>query len=223
MVTTVIAQSSSNNGPITYAIAGGNVGSTFHIDESLGVIRVAGEVDYEMTTNFHLWIQATERSNTLLSAYKELTITISDQNDNTPRFQEGVYITSAKENIPESTTIFTVSATDADSGDNGKVVYVLAGGNVNNIQDTFSVDSNSGEIKTRVTLDRETQDSYNLIIEAHDLVSKILKPFMKKFKMKQNSEHHEDCRKCVLFHNTMHYILICRVAGFPSEDWYHHC
>ncbi|XP_061163889.1 protocadherin Fat 4-like [Saccostrea echinata] len=168
VVATVRAQPASGSGVIKYSIAGGNVGNTFRIDETLGTIRVAGEVDYEMTPDFHLWIQATEGSNPLLSAYKEVVITVSDQNDNFPRFQEGVYITSVREDVPISTSVFTVSASDADSGDNGRIVYILAGGSVDNIQDTFSVNSNSGEIKTKVDLDRETQDSYNLIVEARD-------------------------------------------------------
>lgn len=104
-----------------------------------------------------------------------MVINIVDENDNTPRFQEGVYITSIKENIPSHSDVYTVNATDADSGDNGKVVYVLAGGNVDNIQDTFNINSVTGVIQTKVALDRETQDSYSLIIEAHDMVSQCVK------------------------------------------------
>lgn len=57
----------------------------------------------------------------------KVTITITDENDNAPVFGPVPAV-----DLPESTqagVIATVTATDADSGDSGKIMYAIVGGN----------------------------------------------------------------------------------------------
>lgn len=56
VVIIVIVRFVFNNGVIKYSIVGGNVGSIFRIEESFGIIRVVGEVNYEMIFDFYLWV-----------------------------------------------------------------------------------------------------------------------------------------------------------------------
>lgn len=65
--------------------------------------------------------------------YKEVVINIVDENDNIFCFYEGVYIIFIRENVLVFLKVYIVNVIDVDSGDNGKVVYVFVGGNVDNI------------------------------------------------------------------------------------------
>ena len=56
-----------------------------------------------------------------------------------------------------------VSATDQDSGTNGRIMYLLL-----TASPQFQVDPSSGEITTIQELDREQRDSFNFVVEARD-------------------------------------------------------
>ena len=80
-------------------------------------------------------IEATDKGTPSLSSTATVIVTISDTNDNKPIFTQD-YKKSVLENLPVGEEIVTVKATDKDTGDNGRVTYRIASGNVD---DTFSV------------------------------------------------------------------------------------
>lgn len=57
----------------------------------------------------------------------------------------------------------TVKATDKDEGENGRITYhfKIDGDNVQETKE-FSINSNTGELKTKETLDREVQAKYEV-------------------------------------------------------------
>lgn len=57
----------------------------------------------------------------------------------------------------------TVKAIDRDSGDNGKVSYHMKVGN-RNVQETeeFSMNQESGELRAKIILDRETKNKFEV-------------------------------------------------------------
>ena len=57
----------------------------------------------------------------------------------------------------------TVQATDRDIGINAELEYTLE-----NYRDLFSLDKNSGELKTKKSLDREEQEYYFLNVVVYD-------------------------------------------------------
>ncbi|CAN8020093.1 unnamed protein product, partial [Ixodes persulcatus] len=65
--------------------------------------------------------------------------------------------------------IMTVEAVDKDHGDNGLVSYYFKVGD-RNVGDTdqFSIDPMTGEIRTKVILDRELRPRYELVLVARD-------------------------------------------------------
>ncbi|KAI5635157.1 cadherin domain-containing protein [Phthorimaea operculella] len=76
--------------------------------------------------------------------------------------------------IPENAAqsdylITTIKATDEDSGDNGRVSYYLKVDN-QNVGETaeFSIDRDTGELRTKTFLDREHRADYQLVIAAVD-------------------------------------------------------
>lgn len=107
-VTTVNAVTSRSS-RVSYYIAGGNVNSALAINESNGTITVVGLIDYEVASSITLWLEARDMATPSLSTYKQLSIAIEDENDNMPRFKNGLYETSILENRPIGFSVAKVS------------------------------------------------------------------------------------------------------------------
>lgn len=93
-----------------------------------------------------------------------VTAHLQDVNDNSPVFQEASYNAFVKENSDIGTKIADISAADKDSGEFGKITYVLKGFGAEN----FDTDRYSGGLFVRKNLDYEQQKSYSLSIVAID-------------------------------------------------------
>ena len=91
-----------------------------------------------------------------------ITITLSDINDNYPIFDrpDGGYSIVIEENMSPS-GIGSVVANDTDSGFNAEIRYELL-----NYRENFSVDHVTGNISALVPFDREVQDKYVIRISA---------------------------------------------------------
>ena len=92
---------------------------------------------------------------------------ISDVNEHTPQFTNGgSYTALVAENATIGTLVSNVTATDLDIGPvYGLVTYTITSGNDN---DAFTIRPTNGLIFVQRPLDRETTDSYSLVIEATD-------------------------------------------------------
>lgn len=93
-----------------------------------------------------------------------LTIETVFVNIHTPSFEFSSYQASIPENAPLQTPLITVLATDSDVGTNGQILYSIIGGNPNK----FYIDSQSGLINLLTSLDRESTDTYSLVVQATD-------------------------------------------------------
>lgn len=85
----------------------------------------------------------------------------------TPQFAEPFpSVVEVKEDLPVGARIVHLSASDSDSGFNGKLVYVISGGDT---ESRFVVDMNDGWLKVYASLDREMSDHYTLNVTVYDL------------------------------------------------------
>ncbi|CAL8286262.1 unnamed protein product [Arctogadus glacialis] len=85
----------------------------------------------------------------------------------TPQFAESFpSAMEVREDLPIGARIVHLSATDTDSGFNGKLVYVISGGDT---ESRFIVDMESGWLLVNAPLDRETTDHYTLNVTVYDL------------------------------------------------------
>lgn len=92
---------------------------------------------------------------------------IHSVNRYTPQFAESFpSVIEVKEDLPVEARIVHLSATDSDSGFNGKVVYVISGGDT---ESRFMVDMETGWLLVYSPLDKETTDHYTLNITVYDL------------------------------------------------------
>lgn len=91
-------------------------------------------------------------------------VEISDQNDEEPIFDEGPYVRYVRENEEPSHHVGYVVAKDRDEGSNAMITYSLKTG-----MDKFSIEPNTGLIRTKVKLDRESNDNeFKVIVVGTD-------------------------------------------------------
>ncbi|XP_010212718.1 PREDICTED: protocadherin Fat 4-like, partial [Tinamus guttatus] len=155
-VTRVEFESLNPHIPVTLKVL--TESATFDIDVD-GIIWTKTKLDYESQKNYILNISLSDGT---AEDYATVFITVTDVNDNSPVFGVTSTTINILENVTAGTTLINVSATDADEGFNGFVVYVLKGG-----EGKTDIDS-SGLILLEKELDRETQEIYNLTVIASD-------------------------------------------------------
>nr|XP_008515948.1 PREDICTED: cadherin-23 [Equus przewalskii] len=156
------------NSILSYYITKGNEDMTFRMD------RISGEIatrpappDRERQSFYHLVVTVEDEGTPTLSATTHVYVTIVDENDNTPVFQQPHYEILLDEG-PDTinTSLITIQALDLDEGPNGTVAYAIVTGNIIN---TFRINSHSGVISAAKELDYEiSQGRYTLIVTATD-------------------------------------------------------
>ncbi|CAG06842.1 unnamed protein product [Tetraodon nigroviridis] len=132
----------------------------FDIDPDSGAVTTQMELDYEDQVSYTLAITARDNGIPQKSDTTYLEILVNDVNDNGPRFLRDHYVGSVMEDVPVFTSVVQVSATDRDSGLNGRVFYTFQGGEDGD--GDFIIESTSGIVRTLRRLDRENVPVYNL-------------------------------------------------------------
>ncbi|KAM5292012.1 cadherin EGF LAG seven-pass G-type receptor 3 isoform 2-T2 [Ctenodactylus gundi] len=85
-----------------------------------------------------------------------------------PQFPQYNYQTLVPENEPAGTAVLRVVAQDPDAGEAGRVVYSLAALMNSRSLELFSIDPQSGLIRTAAALDRESMERHYLRVTAQD-------------------------------------------------------
>ncbi|KAM9133337.1 cadherin-23 isoform 2-T2 [Pangshura tecta] len=136
--------------------------------------RVTGEIatrpsppDREQQRFYQLVVTVEDEGNPSLSATTTVCVTILDENDNAPVFQQQQYEVTLDEGPATlNATLITMKALDRDEGPNGTVSYAIAEGN---IVGTFHINSTTGQICTVKELDYEiSHGRYTLVVTATD-------------------------------------------------------
>ncbi|KAF5276236.1 hypothetical protein FQR65_LT04041 [Abscondita terminalis] len=159
------------NGNINYRIIEGNEDGLFLLSEDTGILYVHKSLSGR-TGKFILNIEANDNGEPRMSDNCFIYIDVMNVNDYKPTF---IYPTAASstveinENPSEEYLVITVRAVDKDSGENGRVTYHLKVDD-QNVQSTeeFVIDQNSGELRTRLYLDKKMKDRYELTLVARD-------------------------------------------------------
>lgn len=150
---------------VHFAVAGSNVRDAIKVDANTGEVSVTGSgLDYETLPEYEVWIEARDAGNPPLRSVIRLLINVTDANDNAPVMEFAQYNPKIYEEEPPDLKVVTVKATDADSGQNGKISFRLR----DDSEGAFSIDADTGEIYTNYRLDRETYPTHLVIVEAID-------------------------------------------------------
>lgn len=155
-----------------FLITDGDDNHDFHISEDSGVLRVAKNLNFERKSRYALTVRAEDCASDVANVESrfdiaELTITITDINDNAPTFVHSPYLAYVMENTipPSGGYVITVNALDVDTPPfNNQVRYFLKEGDA----DLFRINASSGAISLLRALDREQQSEYVLTIVAMD-------------------------------------------------------
>ncbi|KAI1888234.1 hypothetical protein AGOR_G00182930 [Albula goreensis] len=153
------------NGMVRYRIMEGNEEGRFSIDSGSGQVTLVGGLDYESTASYSLKIIAIDSGVVPLSSSCMLSVSVLDENDNSPSFPKAALTVDVLENMRIGELVASVTATDSDSGDNAEITYSIT---ASNNHGTFSISPNTGSVFLVKKLDYETQSLYRLNITAKD-------------------------------------------------------
>ncbi|XP_041948133.1 protocadherin beta-16-like isoform X5 [Alosa sapidissima] len=124
-------------------------------------------VDRESKDELSLILTASDGGKPPKTGQMRIKIKVLDINDNAPRFSKEIYRASIPENAPVGKLVTTVSASDADKGVNGEVLYSLRQVDDSDIG-LFTIDENSGEITVSGDIDFEKTKKFDLNVEVKD-------------------------------------------------------
>ncbi|XP_030347222.1 protocadherin-23 [Strigops habroptila] len=153
------------NGQVTYHIVSGNENKAFVLDKVTGLLTTAHLLDRETQECYNLTVMALDDGSPALSATQVLTIIVVDVNDETPIFLKQLYETAVHENQDPGQFVIKVEAVDRDAGLNSLLQYeILPGPDY----EKFKMNSDSGELITTASLDRETQEVFRIKVLVRD-------------------------------------------------------
>jgi hypothetical protein len=158
--------SADSSSQFKYFLDLGNDGETFKLDSITGELRLAKTLDRETQDQYNLSVRAYGFGAPPPIGAKLLIVSVSDVNDNAPKFDKAEYTKDVEEGLGAGVSIVQVHASDADSGRNGHVTYTISGGNQHGL---FTVNSSTGWIQTAKVLTLpQRQNSFILTIRAED-------------------------------------------------------
>ncbi|KAK5849910.1 hypothetical protein PBY51_014207 [Eleginops maclovinus] len=157
-----------NSARVIYSIVHGQ--PYFSVEPKTGVIRTAlSNMDRETRDQYVLVIQAKDMVGQMggLSGTTTVTVTLTDVNDNPPRFTHKNYQYTVLESLPVQSVVARIKAADADIGSNAEMDYRLMDGDgPGKFNITTDENTQDGVVILLKPLDFETKSSYSLRIEA---------------------------------------------------------
>ncbi|XP_053915974.1 cadherin-9 isoform X2 [Cuculus canorus] len=102
-----------------------------------------------------------------LSGTTTVNITLTDVNNNPPRFPQSTYQFSSPESAPPGTPLGRIKANDPDVGENAEIEYSISNGDGSDMFDIITdKDTQEGIITVKKRLDFENKMLYTLRVEA---------------------------------------------------------
>ncbi|KAM4791051.1 cadherin-12 isoform 1-T2 [Cyanocitta cristata] len=160
-----------NSARVVYSVLQGQ--PYFSIDPKTGVIRTAlPNMDREVKEQYQVLIQAKDMGGQLggLAGTTTVNITLTDVNDNPPRFPKSIFHLKVPETSHVGSAIGRIRAVDPDFGKNAEIEYNIVPGDGGNLFDiTTDEYTQEGVIKLKKPLDFETKKAYTFKVEASNL------------------------------------------------------
>lgn len=128
---------------------------------------VKGPLDREQRDSYELVLRVRDGGNPPRSSQALLRVSITDVNDNSPRFERAVYEAEMAENAPPGTPVLQVRASDRDVGVNGQVEYVF-GAATESVRRLLRLDEASGWLSVLHRIDREEVAQLRFTVMARD-------------------------------------------------------
>ncbi|XP_072027381.1 cadherin EGF LAG seven-pass G-type receptor 1-like [Amphiura filiformis] len=152
-------------GQVKYSIEPDDL-AEFTIDEISGSIKVAEALSGSRGSVFFRVIATDQHPGKPRSSSVDVEVVVAEINRHPPIFEKDFYEARVKENALRYSRVIQVTATDADTGRNGRIRYTFQAGK--NGAGTFAIDRSLGIIRILKLLDRELISEYDLVVEATD-------------------------------------------------------
>uniref|UniRef100_A0A8C2Q9A9 Cadherin domain-containing protein n=1 Tax=Cyprinus carpio TaxID=7962 RepID=A0A8C2Q9A9_CYPCA len=157
-----------NSARVVYSILEGQ--PYFSVEPKTGIVRTAlPNMDREARDQYLLVIQAKDMVGQMggLSGTTSVTVTLTDVNDNPPRFSRKSYQFAVPESLPVASVVAKIKALDSDIGPNAEMDYrIIEGDGLGVFRVVPDKDTQEGVIILQKNLDFEKKSSYTLKIEA---------------------------------------------------------
>ncbi|XP_075273253.1 cadherin-9 isoform X2 [Opisthocomus hoazin] len=157
-----------NSAKVVYSILQGQ--PYFSVDPETGIIKTAlPDMSRENREQYQVVIQAKDMGGQMggLSGTTTVNITLTDVNDNPPRFPQSTYQFSFPESAPPGTPLGRIKANDPDVGENAEIEYSISSGDGSDMFDIVTdKDTQEGIITVKKRLDFENKMLYTLRVEA---------------------------------------------------------
>ncbi|XP_058505568.1 protocadherin-10b isoform X2 [Solea solea] len=156
------------NGEVVYSFSNhisSRVKDLFSIDPRTGRIEVRGEVDFEESSIFQIFVQAKDMGPNAVPAHCKVLVKVSDANDNAPEITFSTVTESVSEKAAPGTVIALLSVTDRDAEENGQINVEILGDVPFKLKTSFR---NYFTIVTDGPLNREQAESYSVTVVARD-------------------------------------------------------
>uniref|UniRef100_A0A8C1N6L0 FAT atypical cadherin 3a n=1 Tax=Cyprinus carpio TaxID=7962 RepID=A0A8C1N6L0_CYPCA len=168
--TSVITVNALSLSTLTYDIRHGNGHRTFRINQYSGVITTQKTLDFETVSSYVLIVTASNMAGQASNA--TITVTVLDENDNAPLFQQLRYHGSISEGAGLNSVVqsdngqpLVIRASDADRNHNALLVYQIMEESARRF---FAVDAGTGSIRTIAQLDHETTPTFSFHVNVRD-------------------------------------------------------
>ncbi|KAA0702143.1 Protocadherin Fat 4 FAT tumor suppressor -like protein 4 [Triplophysa tibetana] len=150
------------NGLISYYFNSGNENGLLSIERSSGLIMLVKALDFEKSETHNINVTAKDGGWHPKMDQLNITVYVTDLNDNPPVFASAEYIVSVLENVVVGSPVVQVWATDADSGIHGETTYSLIAGDMS----FFYLETKNGTITTSEIFDFEQHQHFELTVKA---------------------------------------------------------
>lgn len=147
---------------LRYSIVRGNELQTFGMDSKTGVLRLINLQRFGDQQSMVLNISVTDGVHT---SFSRLKVSILPANLHDPVFPEVQYSVQVKENQLAGRSVTKVKATDKDFGEYGQITYSIPS---DAMREVFAIDKITGDVVTKIKLDRELKKMYEVLIMATD-------------------------------------------------------
>ncbi|XP_060039165.1 protocadherin-11 X-linked isoform X2 [Erinaceus europaeus] len=128
------------------------------------LLETAAHLDYETTREYAIKLLAADAGKPPLNQSTMFLIKVKDENDNAPFFTQPFISLSVPENNSPGIQLTKIRATDADSGHNAEINYLLD----TDAPSEFNLDHRTGILTVVKKLDREKQEKYSFTVLAKD-------------------------------------------------------
>ncbi|CAK6969374.1 cadherin-6-like isoform X2 [Scomber scombrus] len=157
---------------LVYSISQGH--PYFSVDPNTGVIRTAlgqGDMDREQREHYQVVIEAKDMAGQRggLTGTTVVNISLTDVNDNPPRFTQSIYQFRVPESSKSGTPVGRIKATDKDIGRNAEMYFTIVSGDGMDMFDiSTDKDTQEGVITVSKPLDYERKQSYTIEIQVQN-------------------------------------------------------